>query len=107
MKLRLQFCGVQVLGAGCDCAGPSEIHGAMDAEGTVSFVKTYSSHTAHYEGRWDGRMIAGVWTMRHQILFGQARFLEEKGEFEIWPETGELESVGDLFEEDQAMALTA
>jgi hypothetical protein len=107
MKLRLQFYGQQLIGGGSDCAGYFEIRGGLDPEGSVAFAKKYSTHTVHYQGRWDGRMIAGLWTMRHPILYGQARFLEEKGDFEIWPEIGEGESISDIVEESEVKALSA
>ena len=107
MRLRLQFYGAQLIGGGSDCAGYFEIRGSLNPDGNVAFVKKYSTYAVHYDGRWDGRMIAGLWTMRHPILYGQARFLEEKGDFEIWPETGESESIADLVEEREVKALTA
>jgi hypothetical protein len=107
MKLRLQFYGAQLIGGGSDCAGYFEIRGEMDSVGVVRFGKKYSTYIVHYEGTWDGNMIAGLWTMRHPIQYGSARFLEEKGDFEIWPESNESESIADLMREEESHALTA
>jgi hypothetical protein len=107
MRLRLQFIGTEVLGGGSDSAGNSEIRGALAADGTVTFNKAYASHTVHYEGHWDGLMIAGTWTLRHIILFGSARFLEETGVFEIWPEVEEGQSIAKLMDEEEVRVLTA
>jgi hypothetical protein len=107
MRLRLQFSGPQLAGGGSDCAGHFEIRGALNSVGIVSFAKAYPTHIVHYEGHWDGRMIAGLWTMRHPVVFGHARFFEEKGDFEIWPEVGESESISDLIQETEVRALTA
>src|SRR2546423_1480143 len=95
MRLRLQFYGSQVIGGGSDCAGWFEIRGIVTPkDGSVRLSKRYSTHGVEYSGRWDGRMIAGLWTMRQQVLYGQARYVEERGDFEMWPESEESESVG-------------
>lgn len=107
MRLRLQFYGAQLIGGGSDCAGYFEIRGSLDPAGSVSFSKTYSTYVVQYDGRWDGNMIAGLWTMRHPVFYGYSRYLEEKGDFEIWPETGESESIGELMDETEIKALTA
>lgn len=107
MRLRLQFVGGRLIGGGSDCAGDSEIQGALDEQGTVVFCKSYPTHVVHYEGRWDGLMISGLWTMRHPVLYGRAQFLEERGEFEIWPEADESLSISELVSATEVRALTA
>jgi len=107
MKLRLQFYGDQLIGGGTDCAGWFEIRGKMQPDGTVNFGKRYSSHGVEYEGRWDGVMISGLWTMRQPALFSSERFTEEKGDFEMWPEAGEFDAISELFEEPRVGALPA
>ena len=107
MRLRLQFYGPQLIGGGSDCAGYFEIHGKLEPTGQVHFAKKYSTYVVHYQGTWDGNMIAGLWTMRHPIQYGHARFLEEKGDFEIWPESEETESIADLMSDQDSHALTA
>jgi len=108
MRLRLQFYGDQLIGGGSDCAGWFEIRGHLNySEGVVRFAKRYSTYGVEYEGRWDGTMIAGLWTMRHPVLYGNSRYVEEHGDFEMWPETEEAESIGELMEEPRSVALPA
>jgi hypothetical protein len=108
MRLRLSFSANQVIGGGSDCAGFFEMSGIIDPrDGTVRLTKRYPTHGVEYQGRWDGRMIAGLWRMRQPVLYGQARFVEERGEFEMWPESEETESLRDLLEENRSDALPA
>ena len=106
MRLRLQFFGFQIIGGGNDCAGWFEITGKITPEdGRVHFTKRYSSYHVEYSGRWDGQIISGLWTMRHPVLYAYPHFVEEKGEFEMWPESEEQESVSELVKETREEVL--
>jgi hypothetical protein len=106
MKLRLQFIGDQLVGGGSDFVGDFEIRGFLTG-GIVRFSKRYRSHGVEYEGRWDGMMIAGLWTMRQPLYFGGPKFMEEKGDFEIWPENGDADLLSAFMDENQTLALPA
>ena len=107
MKLRLQFIGNQILGGGSDCAGWFEISGKLQPEtGQVHFAKRYPGYIVEYAGRWDGQLISGLWTMRHPVTHPYPHFVEEKGEFEMWPESDDEESIGDILQENREAALT-
>jgi hypothetical protein len=83
MGLRLNFTAGRVTGGGHDLIGPFRIRGAYsDFDGSVSFVKRYVSHPVDYQGKWDGQMIYGTWTIENWLF-------EDEGEFEIWPDREE------------------
>lgn len=82
-------------GAGMDSCGPFLIEGTYSpSSAQVVFSKTYSSHKVAYKGFWDGSQVVGVWSISTGWL--------QRGEFEIWPEQGEV-SVTELMSESEVV----
>lgn len=81
MELHLAFQDQKVTGGGADQEGNFSIDGRFDAEGVVSFLKSYPRDFVAYSGRWDGAMIRGNWSFSNAGP-------DDQGTFEIWP-TGE------------------
>ena len=82
MHLNLTFEDGSIFGEGGDVVGRFEIEGSYNGD-SVEFVKRYSYFGVTYTGSWDGGSISGRWRIREALGF-------EKGEFEIWPEAGEV-----------------
>lgn len=78
MRLTLRFASGQVSGEGHDRIGSFTIAGAYFAE-SANFTKFYPRHPVVYDGRWDGQVLFGKWTIRNRY----------EGEFELWPEDEE------------------
>ena len=101
MALRLNFYAGRLDGVGSDLVGDFTMKGSYAFDtGEVKIRKRYSRHAVSYEGRWDGQMIAGQWSM------GRAGW-NRSGPFEIWPESEEttVEQLQEL--QPEALALTA
>lgn len=77
-RMSLRFGAGKIAGSGSDQSGVFDVDG--EYEGTdVLLFKRYSHWTVRYDGRWDGQMISGRWTIREGMFF-------DTGSFEIWPE---------------------
>lgn len=84
MRLNLTFSENDIHGGGTDPVGSFEVSGIFsDTTGGVLFTVKYASHSVEYSGSWDGTFIYGKWTL-HDDHF------TEIGDFEIWPEKGEV-----------------
>ena len=98
MRLHLTFEGPDIRGGGSDSSGPFTMDGSFDADtNEVAITKSYSFLTVLYRGRWDGVMIAGT-----SSIVGNQFF--DTGEFEMWPESGEL-SIGEMMREEAVASL--
>lgn len=101
MRLKITFSRVYLEGGGTDNIGRFSVSGSFNPEsGSVTFLKRYSSHQVHYDGAWDGSMISGGW----KIYDG---FFLSLGDFEIWPESLDEESVFEEREEPEILSLPA
>jgi hypothetical protein len=80
MKLGLSFAAGKISGKGHDLIGSFSVRGVYGSD-SASLTKIYRSHTVEYEGRWDGQVLFGSWTITR---------IKERGEFELWPEAEEL-----------------
>jgi hypothetical protein len=95
--MSLRFGAGKIAGSGSDQSGIFDVDG--EYEGTdVLLFKRYSHWTVRYDGRWDGQMISGRWTIREGMFF-------DTGSFEIWPEE---EAIGaDELQEEEVATLGA
>ena len=63
MSVSLVFAGNQISGRGTDVDGTFSMDGEYFPEfHRVMIAKRYSELTSHYDGRWDGQLIAGYWS---------------------------------------------
>lgn len=80
-RLNLLFGEGKIMGSGGDDSGQFDVFGEYD-EGDVWLVKRYLDWDVRYNGKWDGAMISGYWTIQSHGYF-------DSGSFEIWPVKGE------------------
>jgi hypothetical protein len=103
MSVSLFFNGNAISGGGTDVDG----HFMMDGEyfpemNRVMLEKRYDDLTSHYDGRWDGQLIAGHWSFSILYVSEDGVFTEsDRGPFELWP----LEHEHELDLDAQPLAL--
>jgi hypothetical protein len=102
MSVQLFFSGNSISGSGSDVDGSFTIDGDyFPDERRVMLDKRYPELTSHYDGRWDGSLVAGHWSFSVLYVTEEGHFLEsDRGPFELWP----LEHGEELSLEEQLMA---
>ena len=103
MSVSLVFNGNQISGRGTDVDGAFSMEGEYFADqNRVMIEKRYPNLTSHYDGRWDGQLIAGYWSFAIMHVTAEGvDTMSDRGPFELWP----LEHEHDLDLEEQPLAL--
>jgi hypothetical protein len=104
MRCHLSFAGNQLAGTGDDADGIFQFEGEYFAEHHRVFLdKRYPDLTVHYDGRWDGLIIAGTWSFMMMSVTEEGTELHTAhGVFELWPEEHELSVAFDA-QQDEAL----
>ena len=80
MRLTLTFKSGKISGQGTDRVGDFVMEGLYGTE-DVQISKHYRGSLVEYLGKWDGQLIYGKWNIQSRL----------EGEFEIWPESEEVD----------------
>ncbi len=103
MSVSLSFVGNAIAGRGTDVDGAFSIDGEYFPEFHRFMVeKRYKALVTHYDGRWDGQLVAGYWS--YSVLYVSEEGVvtdSDKGPFELWP----LEHEQELDLDAQPLAL--
>jgi len=87
MSASLSFTGNAIRGRGTDVDGPFSMEGEYFPDHQrVMLEKRYKDLTSHYDGRWDGQLIAGHWSFSVLYVSEEGVFTDsDRGTFELWP----------------------
>lgn len=93
MSVSLVFSGNRISGRGADVDGLFSMEGEyFPDQNRVMMEKRYSHLTSHYDGRWDGQLIAGYWSFSILYVSEEGVFNDsDRGPFELWPQEHEEE----------------
>ncbi len=82
--MTLRFSSGKIGGRGSDQSGDFVTEGEYEGADVLLF-KRYPEWSVRYDGKWDGQMISGRWTIREGRFF-------DTGSFEIWPEGEDVDA---------------